>query len=49
MDLGFIIGQEKNFLLDFGKRESNMVLVNISKEIKLNIVDGKMGKKIKCI
>ena len=49
MDLGFTIDLEENFLLDFGKKGSNMVLVSISKEIKLNIVDGKMEKKIKCI
>ena len=49
MALGFTIGREENFLLDFGKKESNTALVSISKEIKLNIVDGKMEKKIKCI
>ena len=49
MGLGFTIGLEENFLQDFGKKGSNMVLVSTSKEIKLNIVDVKIEKKIKCI
>ena len=47
MDSVYIIGQVENFLLVFGKMENNMELVNISKENKLNIVDGKMEKKKK--
>ena len=47
MDSVFIVGPEINFLSDFGKKESSMVLVNISKEIKLNFVDGLLEKRIK--
>ena len=47
MDSVFIVGPEINFLSDFGKKENSMVLVNISKEIKLNFVDGLLEKRIK--
>ena len=43
---GIFFGLMKNSILDFGKMVFKMVLVNVLKEILLNMVFGKMGKKI---
>ena len=44
--LEFIFGLRKSSILDFGKKENKMELENILKVILLNMVFGKMGKKI---